>query len=138
MRTVTTSSEAQTIALGAEIGAELKPGSVIALEGSLGAGKTTLVKGIARSLGITEAVTSPTFTLIQQYDGTLPLFHMDLYRIDSLEEFELLGAEEYLYDQGVTVIEWSGKISQLLPASTMFITCSIEPDQTRRITIGET
>ncbi len=135
-RVTVTISEEQTIQLGEKIGSSLKPGSVIALQGPLGSGKTTLVKGIARSLGISEAVTSPTFTIIQEYRGIMPLYHMDLYRIDSVEEFDLLGAEEYFYDLGVTVIEWSEKIASLLPASSICINCRIEPDQSRIITIG--
>ncbi len=136
MEELTSLSEEQTIQIGEQLGASLAPGSVISLQGSLGAGKTTLVKGIARSLGITEPVTSPSFTIIQQYLGSVPLYHMDLYRIDSMEEFDLLGAEEYLYDKGITVIEWGEKISSMLPSSAVCITCRIEPDQTRTITIG--
>lgn len=136
MKELISCSEEQTIQIGEDIGSRLTPGSVVALKGSLGAGKTTLVKGIARSLGITEPVTSPSFTIIQQYCGELPLYHMDLYRIDSPEEFDLLGAEEYLYDQGITVIEWGEKISSLLPSSAIHVTCRIEPDQSRVFTIG--
>ena len=135
-RRITTADEEQTIQLGREIGSTLEAGTIIALSGPLGSGKTTLVKGIAQSLDIHEAVTSPTFTIIQEYDGRLALHHMDLYRIDSVEEFDLLGAEELFYQQGVTVIEWSEKISELLPSSALHITCSIEDDGSRVITIG--
>ncbi len=132
-----TFSEMETLQYGARIGSTLTPGTVVALSGPLGSGKTTLVKGIARSLGISTAVTSPTFTIIQEYQGIMPLYHMDLYRIDSLEEFDLLGAEEFFYDQGVTVIEWSEKISSILPSTTIHISCRIEQDQSRTITVGE-
>ncbi len=138
VRRVATADEQQTIQLGEQIGSSLEPGSIIALSGPLGSGKTTLVKGIARALGIQEAVTSPTFTIIQEYDGRLKLYHMDLYRIDSVEEFDLLGAEELFYQQGVAVIEWSEKIADLLPSSAISITCTIEHDQTRTVTIGGT
>lgn len=136
MQETVTFSELETLQFGASIGSSLQPGSVVALSGPLGSGKTTLVKGIARSLGISEAVTSPTFTIIQEYRGTMPLYHMDLYRIDSIEEFDLLGAEEFFYDQGVTVVEWSEKIASILPRNAVYITCRIEQDQSRTITVG--
>ena len=111
----TSSSFEQTVTLGEQIGSRLEPGDIVALEGPLGSGKTSFVKGIARSLGIREEVTSPSFTLISEYRGRMPLYHMDLYRIDSSEEFELLGAEELMYGGGVTVIEWAEKMSEYLP-----------------------
>jgi tRNA threonylcarbamoyladenosine biosynthesis protein TsaE len=79
------------------------------LEGPLGAGKTTLVKGIAESLEIREPITSPTFTIVSEYQGRLPLYHIDLYRVGSSEEIELLGLEELIYGSGVSVVEWSDK-----------------------------
>ncbi len=128
-------SAADTIELGARIGHRLQPGQVIALQGPLGSGKTTLVKGIARALGINEAVTSPSFTLISEYQGSVPLYHMDLYRIDDPEEFELLGAEELMYGRGITVIEWGEKIDELLPADSVSIEFRMEEDGSRHITI---
>jgi len=101
----------------------------------LGSGKTILAKGIALSLGITEPVTSPTFTIIQEYSGIYPLFHIDLYRLDNLEEFELLGGEELLYNEAVTIIEWSEIIDSLLPDPTISIDISIENNQDRIIEI---
>ena len=101
---VRTKGEKETIRLGYALGKILTKGAVVSLRGSLGAGKTVFAKGVAQSLGIQEAIVSPTFTLIQEYEGTLPLYHMDLYRIDSAEEFELIGA--YLYGEGITLIEW--------------------------------
>ena len=129
-------SAADTIELGARIGNRLRPGQVITLEGPLGSGKTTLVKGIARALNIDEAVTSPSFTLISEYQGSLPLYHMDLYRIDEPEEFELLGAEEMMYGGGVTVIEWGEKIKELLPADAVFIRFRMEEDGNREVTVN--
>lgn len=85
----------------------------MALEGPLGAGKTTLVKGIAEALGVAEPITSPTFTIVSEYAGRLPLYHVDLYRVGSHEEIELLGLEELLYGSGVSVVEWSDKAPEL-------------------------
>ena len=122
--------------IGARIGSFLQKGDVIALEGTLAAGKTTLTRGIARALAIDEPVTSPTFTLISEYYGKLPLYHMDVYRLDSIDEFLDLGVEDMLYGDGICIIEWSEKISETLPDSTITISISI-PDTTdqRVITI---
>ncbi|MBQ6672930.1 MAG: tRNA (adenosine(37)-N6)-threonylcarbamoyltransferase complex ATPase subunit type 1 TsaE, partial [Spirochaetales bacterium] len=83
--------------LGREVGALCRPSDVISLRGSLGAGKTVFAKGVARALGITEAIVSPTFTLVQEYDGRIPMYHMDLYRITSEEDFQMIGGEDMLY-----------------------------------------
>lgn len=122
--------------IGARIGSFLQKGDVIALEGTLAAGKTTLTRGIARALAIDEPVTSPTFTLISEYYGKFPLYHMDVYRLDSIDEFLDLGVEDMLYGDGICIIEWSEKISETLPDSTITISISI-PDTTdqRVITI---
>ena len=130
-------SASETMALGGELAATLSPGTVITLHGPLGCGKTTLVKGIARGLQIEEDITSPTFTLISEYEGSMPLYHMDLYRIDSIEEFELLGAEELLYGSGVCLIEWAEKIDSLLPRDQISITFRIETDGSRSIILHE-
>ncbi len=124
-----------TLKIGRAIGEQLPPGSIISLRGPLGAGKTIIAKGIALALKIDEAITSPTYTLLQEYEGTLPLYHMDLYRIDSVDEFEMLGTEELLYGKGITLIEWSEKIDEILPEDTIYITLSINENQDRVITI---
>jgi tRNA threonylcarbamoyladenosine biosynthesis protein TsaE len=85
------------------------------LNGPLGSGKTTMIKGIARGLGVHEMVTSPSFTILTEYEGNIPFYHMDLYRIGSVEEFEYLGTEDILYGEGVTVIEWAEKAEGFLP-----------------------
>ena len=123
------------MALGLRIGNHVRPGLVISLQGPLGSGKTTLVKGIAEALGITDAVTSPSFTLISEYTASLPLYHMDLYRIDTTEEFELLGAEEMMYGDGVTLVEWGEKVADLLPDDAVVIRFSVRDDGSRDITI---
>nr|WP_321307859.1 tRNA (adenosine(37)-N6)-threonylcarbamoyltransferase complex ATPase subunit type 1 TsaE [uncultured Sphaerochaeta sp.] len=133
--TVTTHSEEETRNLGKSIAKQCKPGTVISLRGSLGSGKTVFAKGLAEGLGIGESIVSPTFTLIQEYEGSLPLYHMDLYRIEGIEEFEMIGGEELLYGKGVTLIEWSEKIEELLPDSTIFVHIRIMPNQERIITL---
>ncbi len=135
MQTLQTVSGDETIRLGSHIGTKLKAGDIITLHGSLGCGKTTCVKGIAQALSIDEEITSPSFTLISEYEGSLPLYHMDLYRIDSIEEFELLGAEELLYGRGVSIIEWAEKIEALLPNNCISISFHIEDDGRRSIEI---
>lgn len=135
MQTLFTGSADETVRLGYHIGLQLKAGDIITLHGSLGCGKTTIVKGIAKALAIDEEITSPSFTLISEYEGELPLYHMDLYRIDSVEEFELLGAEELLYGRGVVLIEWGEKIESLLPDKHISISFRIKPDGRRAIEI---
>ena len=129
-----TESAEQTIGLGEKIGSFLRPGDVIALQGTLAAGKTTITKGIARALGITEDITSPTFTLISVYEGRLPLYHMDVYRLEGSADFSDLGAEEMLSGSGICVIEWSEKIMDELPSRTIVIKLSTENEK-RTVTI---
>src|SRR5947207_9211067 len=113
---ITSHSAAETMDIGRQLAATLKPGDVLALTGDLGAGKTCLVKGIALGLGIAQDVTSPTFTIIHEYrGGRLPLYHVDLYRLDSARQTVAIGIEDYLHPDGVTVIEWAEKIEPLLP-----------------------
>ena len=116
---------------GRKLGRALSSGTVIALIGDLGAGKTTLTKAIAKGLDVEEHVTSPTFTLINEYEsGRLPLYHFDVYRIDDIDEMNMLGYEEYFYGNGVTVVEWADKTMELLPKGTTIIEISYgeEPD----------
>ncbi|MFC2821686.1 MAG: tRNA (adenosine(37)-N6)-threonylcarbamoyltransferase complex ATPase subunit type 1 TsaE [Sphaerochaeta sp.] len=119
--------------LGRQIGETCEPGSVISLRGSLGAGKTVFAKGIARCLGIQEAIVSPTFTLLQEYDGRIPMYHMDLYRITSEEDFQMIGGEDMLYSNGVCLIEWSEIINHMLPKKTLFIEITVNEDQSRTV-----
>ena len=130
-----TRTEDETRDLGRRIGEALGEHSVVSLRGPLGSGKTVIAKGIAQSLGITEAIVSPTFTLVQEYEGKHTLHHMDLYRIDSIEEFGGIGGEELLYSDGITLIEWSEKIDEILPAHTTRIEITILDDGERRITL---
>ena len=112
----------QTRRLGARLAELLEPGDVILLGGNLGAGKTVFAQGVATGLGIDGPVTSPTFTLIHEYEGRLPLYHVDLYRIAGDAEAGDLGLEEYLYGDGVTLIEWGERASGLLPRERLAVT----------------
>ena len=132
---VISSSEQETRELGKRMAGKLTPGTVISLRGSLGPGKTVFAKGFAEGLGITEAIVSPTFTLVQEYDGRLKLYHLDLYRLSGEDEFESMGGEDFLYSDGVALIEWSEKIEDMLPDDTIFIYITINEDLTRSIEI---
>lgn len=132
---VISSSEQETRELGKRMSQKVTPGTVISLRGSLGAGKTVFAKGFAEGLGITEAIVSPTFTLVQEYDGRLKLYHLDLYRLSGEDEFESMGGEDFLYSDGVALIEWSEKIEDMLPDDTIFINITINEDLTRSIEI---
>lgn len=128
-------SAEDTIKIGELIGSSLTKGTVIAYKGTLAAGKTTLTKGIAESLEIDEVITSPTFTLVSEYEGKLPLYHFDVYRLDSVEDFLNIGSEEMMYGDGVCAIEWSEKIESALPKDAIIIDIEILTPETRKITI---
>lgn len=128
-------SAEETIELGKKIGASLKKGDVIALQGTLGAGKTTITKGIALSLGVKEGITSPTFCLISEYAGKMPLYHIDVYRLGGAEEFVDLGADDMMYGDGVCLIEWSEKVMSELPKTSIILKIDVIEDTKRRITL---
>ncbi len=127
----------ETEKVGEELGRALVPGAVVLLIGELGSGKTTMIKGLARGLGIKELVTSPTFKLIGEYQGRLPLYHFDLYRLKGIKEVEELGFEEYIYGTGVTVIEWAEKIRPLWPANRIEVHLKIVSEKEREISIED-
>lgn len=127
--------EKETKALGAMLAGKVRKGDVVSLRGSLGAGKTVFAKGFAEALGIGEAIVSPTFTLVQDYEGSMKLYHLDLYRLSGEDEFESMGGEDYLYSDGVTLIEWSEKIDDMLPEGTWYVDITIGDDLTRTVTI---
>ncbi|NLP31421.1 MAG: tRNA (adenosine(37)-N6)-threonylcarbamoyltransferase complex ATPase subunit type 1 TsaE [Clostridiales bacterium] len=127
-------SEKQTEELGLKLAEELKPGTVIALIGDLGSGKTALTKALAKGLGIEEQVTSPTFTIIQEYSGgRLPLYHFDVYRLEGEEDMYELGYEDYFYGDGVCVVEWADRIKELLPKNTIYINIDYGSQENERI-----
>ncbi len=127
MRIVETNSPEETWTLATELADELDAGTVIALHGDLGAGKTCFIQGFAAALGIDEPITSPTYTLIGEYEGRLPLHHIDLYRLSGPTEALGLGLEEYFDANGITAIEWAERAEGLLPPDLLHI--RIEADE---------
>ncbi|AVM68188.1 tRNA (adenosine(37)-N6)-threonylcarbamoyltransferase complex ATPase subunit type 1 TsaE [Lachnospiraceae bacterium oral taxon 500] len=142
MQIIETKTSKETRDLGRRLAESAPKGAVFALAGDLGVGKTVFSQGFAEGLGIEEPVSSPTFTLVNEYhQGRLPFFHFDVYRLEEPEELEAIGFEEYVYGQGVTLIEWADRFPELLPAQTVWI--RIEKDYAqgedyRRITIDQT
>ena len=136
-----TFSAAETQALGKKIGETARPGDVYTLVGDLGVGKTVFTQGIADGLGITEPVSSPTFTIVQVYEeGRMPFYHFDVYRIGDIEEMDEIGYEDYFYGEGLCMIEWANLIEEILPDKRYDVT--IEKDlekgfDYRKITIKE-
>jgi tRNA threonylcarbamoyladenosine biosynthesis protein TsaE len=131
--TIHTSSAEETVALGKTLGKLLKPGDVLALFGDLGAGKTTLTKGIAQGLGLADDIHSPTFTLIHEHIGPTPLYHVDLYRLESEVEIDMLGIDEYIYSEGITIIEWADRMKSLLPTDRLDIELRMKGDTDREM-----
>jgi len=128
---ITTNNEDETKQLAFVLGKLLRRGDVLTLEGDLGAGKTTFTKGIAKGLGIKRNVTSPTFTILKQYEGTMPLYHIDAYRLEHSEED--IGFDEFIYGDGVTIIEWPMFIREYLPENIMKITIQFVEETKRTI-----
>ena len=135
-----TNSSDETFLLGKRIGESAAPGTVYTLIGDLGVGKTVLTQGVARGLGITGPVSSPTFTILQVYDeGRIPFYHFDVYRIEDIDEMEEIGYEDCFYGDGVSLVEWAEVIADLLPENTIRITIEKVPEKGfdyRRITVG--
>lgn len=120
---IETRSAEETFALGEKIGQAAKPGQIYTLTGDLGVGKTVFTQGVARGLDITEAICSPTFTIIQEYDsGRLPFYHFDVYRIGDIEEMEEIGYDDYFYGEGICLIEWANLIEEILPENLIAVT----------------
>ena len=138
---IETRSPEETFQVGKSLGEKAYPGQVITLTGDLGVGKTVFTQGLAKGLGIEEPVNSPTFTIVQVYEGgRLPFYHFDVYRIGDVEEMDELGYEEYFYSDGVCLIEWSTLIQEIIPDNAIEIV--IEKDlekgfDYRKITIGQ-
>ncbi len=138
---IETYSPEETFALGEQIGGQCRPGQIYTLTGDLGVGKTVFTQGVARGLGITETVSSPTFTILQVYEGgRLPFYHFDVYRIADVEEMEEIGYEDCFYGEGVCLIEWADLIREILPEHYCRIVIEKEPEKGfdyRRIRIEE-
>lgn len=134
---IITKSEEETLKVGFNIGERLKIGDVINLNGELGAGKTHITKGIAGGLGVDDYITSPTFIIVNQYEGRIPLYHFDVYRINDIDEMYEIGFEEYLYGNGVCIVEWGSMVEELLPENTIRIDINKIDDNTREIVIDD-
>jgi len=133
-----TKSQAETVKLGEKLGKSLKAGSIVALTGDLGAGKTYLTKGIVKGLGVKAEVRSPTFVIMNIYNGKTPVFHYDCYRLKDEAEMEKLGYEEYFYGKGVTIIEWADRIPGLIPETAVRVNFMIGEGNNREIRIKST
>lgn len=127
--TVRTSDEAATENLAQRLAQQLSPGAIIALQGALGVGKTVFVRGLARGLGISEAVTSPSFTIVSEYVSAIPLIHIDLYRTTSDEELELLGLDDLLARPAIIAIEWAEKCMEFLPEAHVRVDIRIDGNE---------
>lgn len=121
-------SEAETESAGERLGASLAPGAVLAYRGGLGMGKTAFTRGLARGLGCTGRVTSPTFTIVNEYEGRIPLFHFDMYRLPDSDALFDIGWDDYLDRGGVCAVEWSELVDDALPEDTIYVTISRHPD----------
>ncbi|MEI7958383.1 MAG: tRNA (adenosine(37)-N6)-threonylcarbamoyltransferase complex ATPase subunit type 1 TsaE [Verrucomicrobiota bacterium] len=136
MASIISHNPQETFELGKQFAGPLRRGDVLALEGDLGAGKTQFAKGLAAGLGVESDVTSPTFTLIHEYPGgRLPLFHIDLYRLEGEDEVLGIGLDEYLDGDGVTVIEWADKFAALMPKGVRWIRFRVLEGDDREITL---
>ena len=138
---IETRSAEETYQLGIEIGQKAKKGQVYTLVGDLGVGKTVFTQGLAKGLEIDEPISSPTFTIVQVYDeGSLPFYHFDVYRIGDISEMDEIGFEDYVYGEGVSLIEWANLIEEILPEERIAITIEKDLDKGfdyRKITIEE-
>ena len=132
-----TNSEKETETIGEQFGRRVKDGTVVAMYGDLGAGKTAFVRGMARGMGIDARVASPTFTIVNEYDGKTPLFHFDMYRLGSSDELFDIGWDDYLARGGVCAVEWSERVSDALPDDTIYVDIARgeEDENTRTITV---
>ena len=126
MRVYETNGEKQTYDIGYQLGLASNTGDIYCLIGDLGVGKTIFSKGFAQGLGIMEPITSPTFTIVQVYDASKPLYHFDMYRIEDPDELEMIGYEDYFYGEGVCLVEWANNVKEVIPKEAVWI--EIEKD----------
>lgn len=130
-------NESETVGMGREFAGRLGPGSFVALYGDLGAGKTQFVKGVCDAFNVREVVNSPTFTIVNEYHGTLPVFHIDLYRMKNVEEIMGIGFDEYLEAGGVCLVEWAEKLNGIIPENRFDVEMTVVDDTTREISVTE-
>ena len=135
--TTVTHSATETEQLASTLAAQLQPGMILAFTGDLGAGKTTFIRGLARGLGIETPVTSPTYTIVNEYEGDMPLIHFDMYRLGSTEELFEIGWEDYLQRGGIIAVEWSERVEDAFPPETIRIQIEKTGETARRIAIVE-
>ncbi|MEN2777346.1 tRNA (adenosine(37)-N6)-threonylcarbamoyltransferase complex ATPase subunit type 1 TsaE [Acetivibrio clariflavus] len=128
MKQIKTYSQDETVQVGKALGSILEKGDVVLLSGDLGTGKTALTKGIASALGVEDYITSPTFTIVNEYSAEVPLYHFDVYRIADPDEMYDIGFEEYLYGDGVVVIEWAELIKDILPHEFIWVKIRKNPE----------
>lgn len=133
---IETNSEAETVLAGEQMGKKLLPGDVLAFYGDLGAGKTAFIRGVARGLGIASRVSSPTFTIVNEYPGPVPLFHFDMYRLGSSDELFEIGWEDYLTRGGVCCVEWTENVADAMPAEAVAVTIEKTGENARKITVS--
>ncbi|MEP7014501.1 MAG: tRNA (adenosine(37)-N6)-threonylcarbamoyltransferase complex ATPase subunit type 1 TsaE [Verrucomicrobiota bacterium] len=136
MATFISNSPAETAEFARRLAAEIKPGAVLALKGDLGAGKTQFVKGLVAGLGSNTTVASPTFTIIHEYPGErLPIYHFDFFRVEDRQAAIRLGLDDYFFGDGISIIEWADRFSDLIPEQARWIEFEIKSENTRAITI---
>lgn len=137
-RTIETRSPAETIELGRAIGTVLRPSDVLAFIGQLGAGKTELIKGLAAGIGATERVTSPTFKLVNEYNGHFTLYHLDAYRLRGASDLAALGSEDFFDGEGAAAVEWADRVTEILPGDHLRVEIEITGETSRKITLTST
>lgn len=135
MKSIITHSPDETEAFAKDLASSLKPGDVIAMRGEMGAGKTAFVRGLARGLDVTGEVASPTYSIVNEYSGKVPLYHFDMYRIFDADELYTTGFFDYLLDEGIIAIEWSENIEWALPESSITVTFEKLSETDRKITV---
>ena len=130
-----TETSDETVALGRALASQLKPGDVVAFYGDLGAGKTTMIKGVAAGLRVADVVKSPSFVIMTEYAGRLPVYHIDLYRLNENTDFGAIGLDSYIEGEGVCLIEWAERAEEMLPEKTVRVRMSVEGEG-RKIAVG--
>jgi tRNA threonylcarbamoyladenosine biosynthesis protein TsaE len=130
---VVTRSTDETLALARSVGELLRPGDVVSLAGDLGTGKTVFARGVARALGVPDPIVSPSFTIVREYEGRLPVVHVDVYRIDTIQELHDLGFEEVVRDDAVTLVEWGDVIDGMLPSDRLDVRLVAGVDDDARV-----